>query len=413
MLKSEQTSVKTEPTVKKEYFSDDSTEFNDTTDDDSSSLASTSSSDISTDTDSDTFDDSSSDDLSSDTEDEAGPSTKEGEKKRNKKHDRFFDLYIHRCLRVVSQNNNSVSKNARVQLNSILCYICDKIASKASDLCRYGQRRTVHITEVATAVEYVLRGKLLSHANIAAVEALKTFFADRMYEGTVVKKPVDFDIITMKKRTDIQGPMKKTMSRQNKAGLIFSPALCEKFLRSQRLHVSQGAPIYMAAVIEYFTTELLILVCNEALADKRVRLLAQDFEMSIRKDFEFNLVFNENKMSFVANCVTPFLSPMVLEHMSRPFARNIVNLQNTADCVIMSRFAIDRQIRAAVEAMLPGTRVGKDTVSYIQYIVEQEMIHNLRHAAQVASYAGHSKLTASDLEITLAIKQNRQPVFDE
>ncbi len=335
------------------------------------------------------------------------------EKRKVKKHERQFELYIHRTLRSISMNNNSMSKNARKQFNSVMCALVEKITHKAFELNRYGNHKTVHVAELMAAVQFIFVGKLLDMANKAALAAMLKYFGDRMYEGVDVNSPLDFDTLSLKKKSEVPGPHKKTHSRQTKAGLIFSPALCERYLREQHMNVSHAAPIYLAAVLEYFASELLILTCKEALKDDRVRLTVRDLALSVLSDDEFNRMFINNHMAFVANVVTPYMGNNVLGNMNKPFARNIINLQQTGDSVLMSRYAVDRLIRSSVDKYMAGTRVSRNAISYIQYIAEQEIVNTLRHAAQLAEYAKHSKVTAADIELTLAIKEGRSPVFDE
>ena len=52
----------------------------------------------------------------------------------------------------------------------------------------------------------------------------------------------------------------KGTSRQEKAGIVFPPSIIEKFLRNfgyLKIMVTSNAPIYLAGVIEYLSSEIL------------------------------------------------------------------------------------------------------------------------------------------------------------
>lgn len=345
-------------------------------------------------------------------DDGAGPSITKA--KRQKKHHRYFDLYLAKALKSVSDINNSYTRNARVQLNSILCFLASTISKKAIELAVHSKRRTISMAEIVSATEFMLSGNLLDMGNELARQALVTYYSEQIPEGRelLVSDLRDFESILLKKTRG--SPKKKTSSRQAKAGLIFSAALAERFIRgsgSCNLMVSSPCPIYLAAVLEYFTAELLILACNEAVSDGRLRLVVRDFVLGVRRDDEFNAVFARNNMDFVSNTVTTHLAHNVMNNLGKPFAKSIMTLQASSDCVITARFTVERHIRAMVDRMSPGTKVSKQAITYIHYLVEQELLDTLRQATYIASHSKHSKLTAADIEMVNAIKENRTPLL--
>ncbi len=351
--------------------------------------------------------------------DEAGPSEASHPefafkaKASRKKHKRYFDSYMTKTLRSVSETN-SFSRNARVQLNSLLCHLATTISQKAIDLALFAKRRTISMGEMVTATEFVLSGNLLEMANELAREALVTYFHDQLPDARAISVSdlTNFEGILQKRNRG--SPKKKTSSRQAKAGIIFSAALAERFIRNSgscNLMVSSPCPIYLASVLEYFTAELLILACNEAVLENRVRLHVRDFVRGVKKDAEFNSVFTEQRLAFVSNTVTSYLAHNVINSTDKPFARNIIVLQATGDCVITARFTVEKHIRAIVERLSPGTKVSKQVITYVHQLMEQELLNTLRQATYVASHAKHSKLTAADIEIVKALRENRTPML--
>ena len=98
----------------------------------------------------------------------------------------------------------------------------------------------------------------------------------------------------------------KGTSRQEKAGIIFSPAIAEKFLRNfgySKVMVTSNAPIYLAGALEYITSEVLVNASKSANTNKRIRINIRDLEMGVRKDEELNTFFTTISITLI--CMEP------------------------------------------------------------------------------------------------------------
>ena len=87
-----------------------------------------------------------------------------------------------------------------------------------------------------------------------------------------------------------KGGKGKNTSRSAKAGLQFPVGRMARYLRrggfSRR--VGAGAPVYLAAVLEYLTAELLELAGNAAKDNKRSRIIPRHIQLAVRNDEELN-----------------------------------------------------------------------------------------------------------------------------
>jgi len=82
----------------------------------------------------------------------------------------------------------------------------------------------------------------------------------------------------------------KSTSRSNRAGLQFPVGRIHRLLRKGNYaqRVGAGAPVYMAAVMEYLAAEILELAGNAARDNKKSRIIPRHLQLAIRNDEELN-----------------------------------------------------------------------------------------------------------------------------
>merc|ERR1711955_133969 len=82
----------------------------------------------------------------------------------------------------------------------------------------------------------------------------------------------------------------KAKSRSSRAGLQFPVGRIHRLLRkgNHAQRVGAGAPVYMAAVMEYLAAEILELAGNAARDNKKTRIIPRHLQLAIRNDEELN-----------------------------------------------------------------------------------------------------------------------------
>uniref|UniRef100_A0AC34Q0M5 Histone H2A n=1 Tax=Panagrolaimus sp. JU765 TaxID=591449 RepID=A0AC34Q0M5_9BILA len=82
----------------------------------------------------------------------------------------------------------------------------------------------------------------------------------------------------------------KARSRSNRAGLQFPVGRIHRLLKKGHYasRIGVGAPIYMAAVLEYLTAEILELAGNAARDNKKARIVPRHLQLAVRNDDELN-----------------------------------------------------------------------------------------------------------------------------
>eukprot|EP00835_Amoeboradix_gromovi_P001953 NODE_100_length_20777_cov_0.240884.p15 type:complete len:144 gc:universal NODE_100_length_20777_cov_0.240884:19486-19917(+) len=82
----------------------------------------------------------------------------------------------------------------------------------------------------------------------------------------------------------------KSKSRSSKAGLQFPVGRIHRLLRKGNYaqRIGAGAPVYLAAVLEYLSAEILELAGNAARDNKKTRIIPRHLQLAIRNDEELN-----------------------------------------------------------------------------------------------------------------------------
>ena len=91
----------------------------------------------------------------------------------------------------------------------------------------------------------------------------------------------------------------KSKSRSARAGLAFPVGRVHRMLRTGNYseRVGAGAPVYLAAVMEYLTAEILELAGNAARDNKKQRISPRHLQLAIRNDEELNQLLSHVTIS--------------------------------------------------------------------------------------------------------------------
>ena len=91
----------------------------------------------------------------------------------------------------------------------------------------------------------------------------------------------------------------KATSRSAKAGLQFPVGRLSRYLRrgGYAKRVGAGAPVYLAAVLEYLCAEILELAGNAARDTKKTRIIPRHIQLAVRNDEELNKLLGDVTIS--------------------------------------------------------------------------------------------------------------------
>ena len=116
---------------------------------------------------------------------------------------------------------------------------------------------------------------------------LRSLFFDFRYPFTSQPKPKIAKCSNAAKKGKVKV---KSKTRSSRAGLQFPVGRIHRMLRkgSYAERVGAGAPVYLAAVMEYLAAEVLELAGNAARDNKKTRIIPRHLQLAIRNDEELN-----------------------------------------------------------------------------------------------------------------------------
>ncbi|KAJ9548248.1 hypothetical protein OSB04_020870 [Centaurea solstitialis] len=108
------------------------------------------------------------------------------------------------------------------------------------------------------------------------------------------------------------GPRKKAVTRSIRAGLQFPVGRIGRYLKNGRYakRVGTGAPVYLAAVLEYLAAEVLELAGNAARDNKKNRIIPRHVLLAIRNDDELGKLLAG--VTIAHGGVLPNINPILL-----------------------------------------------------------------------------------------------------
>lgn len=108
----------------------------------------------------------------------------------------------------------------------------------------------------------------------------------------------------------------KGKSRSGRAGLQFPVSRVHRHLRkgSYSERIAGGSPVYLAAVLEYLSAEILELAGNAARDNKKTRIIPRHLQLAVRNDEELNRLLNS--VTIAQGGVLPNINSLLLPKKS-------------------------------------------------------------------------------------------------
>lgn len=176
-----------------------------------------------------------------------------------------FKIYINKVLKQVHPDQG-LRGDALNTVNNILRHLIEDLAGVLAKVKTSSSGKTLSSRDIQTAIRIALPGELAKHAVSEGTKAVSKYVISKQGKG---------------------GPKESASKR---AGLQFSVARPMKVLRMfyPAKRCSSGAKVYLAAVIEYLSAELLELAGNAARDRKKIRIDVRSLLLAIKSDEELD-----------------------------------------------------------------------------------------------------------------------------
>lgn len=209
-------------------------------------------------------------------------------KRTNRKKVYTFKPHIYKVLKQVHPDTG-LTTEGKEQMNHFVEHFADKIADEAVFLAKKEHKATISSREIQTAVRLVLPGELAKHAVSEGVKAVTKYTS-----GHPSKKG-------------------KKVSKSAKAGLQFPVTRFKTILQKHApkgARIGEGAPVYLAAVMEYLTAEMMELGGNVARYHKKTNINPRHLQLAVGNDEELNEMLGKHHM--VGGGVMPNIHAVLL-----------------------------------------------------------------------------------------------------
>jgi histone H2B len=218
---------------------------------------------------------------------------KAGKGSKKKARVESYGSYIYKVLKQVDPKKGSTKRVVSI-MNSFISDIFDRLANESGRLARYTKKATLSSREIQTAVRLVLPGELAKHAVSEGTKAVTKYTSSAYYAG--------------KKSPAGRGDRNRPESKSSRAGLEFPVGRISRYLKKGRFapRVGSGAPVYLAAVLEYLTAEILELACKACDKSKKKLITPRHVNLAVRGDEELDQLLG--KVTVASGGVLPFIN---------------------------------------------------------------------------------------------------------
>lgn len=269
------------------------------------------------------------------------PKDKTSTRKRHRNYS-SYSTFIYKVLKQLNVEAG-VSKRAMDVMESFVNDIFERVATEAGALALRNKRQTITSREIQSALRLVLPTDLARHAISEGTVAVTRYSSSvgskdakptasegkasvkRNTTSAVSKDSKPSASSTNPKAASIAKPLPSAtgematngepvpISRSKKAGICFPVGRIHTALKSgpYASRISSGAPVFLAAALEYLTAEILDIALQVAKDNVRQRIVPRHILIAVREDDELNLLLkhidisNAGAMAYIHSFLVP------------------------------------------------------------------------------------------------------------
>ena len=333
------------------------------------------------------------------------------------KQSRSFATYVQKVLKQVHPEGG-MTLQAMDAVDFILRYFTRLFAENSRQLALRNDTKTISSSEIEAAVRLLFTSQLADNAVEEGRKAVDTYSSFESHRQSD------------KQSTSSEFKAPKTM-KQTKAGLIFSVSLVDNgYLRHQGVNVGQGAPVYLAAVLEYFASELLSASGDKARDQRRSRIKVRDISLAVSDDDELERLFDDHRLVLLGAGVRAHIDQRILDsyeqksakkprrvtaktvgtatpHRYRPgtVALREIRQQQKSTRLMLCKVHIQKACKVITATLTAEgdkpVMMSEEARVILHYLVEQKVVDMFRDANEWCLHADRNTLYVGDLQMAM------------
>lgn len=329
-----------------------------------------------------------------------------GDGKKKSRKARTYGTYIHRVLEQVHPNLR-IAQTSIDQLDQAIKVIIARFRDECIKLLELSHKVTINARTIQTATRMVFPGELTKHA---------------VSEGT--KAVLKYNVSGTK--PGAKAPQFKA------AGLIFPVMFTRKLLTMEEMgskifqRVGAGGPVYLAAVLEYLTAEILELAGNAARDNEKRTIKPYHLLLAISNDEELEAMFDNLGIVLTGIPVRPGVDNALLftkaekdkraaerakkrvgkarknknqGYYKVPGAKALQDIKKIQKMTntILPKASFSRLVREIAQEYKTNVRFNIEAMNILQRGVEDHMLKLYRIANKLAIHADRRSVQPKDL----------------
>ncbi|XP_071397182.1 uncharacterized protein [Centroberyx affinis] len=310
---------------------------------------------------------------------------------------------VHRLLRKGNYAQR-VGAGAPVYLAAVLEYLTAEILELAGNAARDNKKTRIIPRHLQLAVRNDEElNKLLGGVTIAQGGVLPNIQAVLLPKKT--EKPAKNKVkkdLTMSGRGKTGGKARaKAKTRSSRAGLQFPVGRVHRLLRKGNYaqRVGAGAPVYLAAVLEYLTAEILELAGNAARDNKKTRIIPRHLQLAVRNDEELNKLLGG--VTIAQGGVLPNIQAVLLPKKTEKPAKTAGKGGKKRRKTRKESYAI--YVYKVLKQVHPDTGISSKAMGIMNSFVNDIFERIAGEASRLAHYNKRSTITSREIQTAVRL----------
>uniref|UniRef100_UPI003AAE5B14 histone H2A-like isoform X1 n=1 Tax=Centroberyx gerrardi TaxID=166262 RepID=UPI003AAE5B14 len=193
----------------------------------------------------------------------------------------------------------------------------------------------------------------------------------------------------------------KAKTRSSRAGLQFPVGRVHRLLRKGNYaqRVGAGAPVYLAAVLEYLTAEILELAGNAARDNKKTRIIPRHLQLAVRNDEELNKLLGG--VTIAQGGVLPNIQAVLLPKKTEKAAKTAGKGGKKRRKTRKESYAI--YVYKVLKQVHPDTGISSKAMGIMNSFVNDIFERIAGEASRLAHYNKRSTITSREIQTAVRL----------